>query len=283
MPEHENDKSFIIWYFLANKASTEGISSSSTGAEISSDTDAGPSEVNSAIKFLVDSNLATWQRSTAAEPYVFSEVQVTPRGLYEIKKVEPSISQDTRVKRKEVPAPSPVGSPYGFTPDDFATISEKKDDSESLYVVLGHQFESEHYKANDLQSNVEFMFSDAVNSYNKKPDAPKTNLVFTSLAAGYGEHQFNEIARDIISADIAVFDTSDLNPNVMIEMGVALTWGIMVLPIRNLGCPKPPSDISGQTWAEYEDSAKAFVDPNHQSKLENLVERAVRKKTESLK
>ena len=50
-------------------------------------------------------------------------------------------------------------------------------------------------------------------------------LDFQSLAAGYGGHLFNKIARDIIGADIAVFETSNLNPNVMLEMGVALTWG----------------------------------------------------------
>jgi hypothetical protein len=47
----------------------------------------------------------------------------------------------------------------------------------------------------------------------------------------YGEYLFNEIARDIISADIAVFDTSGLTPNVMLEMGVALTSGTRVPPI----------------------------------------------------
>jgi hypothetical protein len=51
--------------------------------------------------------------------------------------------------------------------------------------------------------------------------------------------------------DIAVFDVSDLNPNVMIEIGVALTWGIRMLLIRENGSPTPPSDISGQTWAKY--------------------------------
>lgn len=101
------------------------------------------------------------------------------------------------------------------------------------------------------------------------------------MAAGYGEHLFNEIARDIISADIAVFETSDLNPNVMLEMGVALTWGIRVLPIKDEGCPRPPSDISGQTWADYRNSAAEFIDSEHHRKLIRMVERAARKKGRS--
>jgi hypothetical protein len=59
------------------------------------------------------------------------------------------------------------------------------------------------------------------------------SLVFVNLATGYEEHLFNKISSDIISSDIAVFETSDLNPNVMIEIGVALTREIKVLPIRS--------------------------------------------------
>jgi hypothetical protein len=100
------------------------------------------------------------------------------------------------------------------------------------------------------------------------------------LGAGYGEHVFNEIAREIISTDIAVFDTSDLNPNVMLEMGVALTWGVRVLPIRSSDCPMPPSDISGQTWAAYVPNSHGgtFEGDNFENKLNQMVKRAAQKK-----
>ncbi|GAG28732.1 unnamed protein product, partial [marine sediment metagenome] len=114
--------------------------------------------------------------------------------------------------------------------------------------------------------------------YNRRPAAVAVQLDFNLLAAGYGEHLFNAIAREIIAADIAVFETSDLNPNVMIEVGVALTWGVRVLPIKRVGRPTPPSDISGQTWADYEDDAGKFSDPDHEAKLLRMVERAVRKR-----
>jgi len=67
----------------------------------------------------------------------------------------------------------------------------------------------------------------------------------------------------------------------MLEMGVALTWGIRILPIKMKDCLKPPSDISGQTWADYEDSAQVFVDPDHSKKMVRMVERAARKKQKS--
>lgn len=57
---------------------------------------------------------------------------------------------------------------------------------------------------------------------NKRPALP-ISLNSRPLAAGSGEHLLIEIAGDIIGADVAVFDASDQNPNVMIEMGLALT------------------------------------------------------------
>ncbi|MDD1696306.1 MAG: hypothetical protein LUQ54_05355, partial [Methanoregula sp.] len=64
-------------------------------------------------------------------------------------------------------------------------------------------------------------------------------------------HLFNTIAANIIGSDVAIFDTSNNNPNVMIELGVSLTWGIRVLPIREQTSPDKPSDISGQTWIKF--------------------------------
>jgi hypothetical protein len=144
--------------------------------------------------------------------------------------------------------------------------------------VLGFQFVSDNYESDLLRQNVEAMFIGAVSSYNEHSRAPSISLQFIPLAAGYGEHLFNEITRDIISADFAVFEASDLNPNVMIEMGVALTWGVRVLPIKAEGKPRPPSDISGQTWADYRNSAGQFTDLEHHRKLVRMIERAARKK-----
>jgi hypothetical protein len=111
-------------------------------------------------------------------------------------------------------------------------------------------------------------------------DSPNIDLVFKTLSAGYGQHLFNQIARDIISADIAVFDTSDLNPNIMIEVGVALTWGVRVLLIKEETASKPPSDISVQTWAEYTKDGMEFIS-GHKEKLLSMVEFAIRKKRSS--
>jgi len=150
-----------------------------------------------------------------------------------------------------------------------------------LYVVLGYQWKSKHFDSTELRRHIEDMFLKAVNDYNNLPGSFPIRLDFQSLAAGYGEHLFNKIARDIIGADIAVFETSNLNANVMLEMGVALTWGVRVLPIKLVGRPMPPSDISGQTWADYRESARIFTDPDHGVKLIEMIRQAVRKKGRS--
>jgi hypothetical protein len=175
-------------------------------------------------------------------------------------------------------APIPVGSPYGFTQEDMDIVAERIMKDDELRVVLGVQFQSMHYNTEMLKNNLEAKFQKAVNEYNKKANIYKVTLTFQSLSAGYGEHLFNEIVRDIISADIAVFEASDLNPNVMIEIGVALTWGVLVFPIKEERCSKLPSDISGQTWSEYRHNAAEFLDPNQSNKLLEMIDRAARKK-----
>jgi hypothetical protein len=122
------------------------------------------------------------------------------------------------------------------------------------------------------------MFEQAVNRYNAEKAGANIQLKFEPLHAGYGEHLFNQIARDIISSDIAVFETSDMAPNVFIEIGVALTCGSRVFLIKNENCPVPPSDISGQTYADYKENGKIFKDTEHKEKLYRMVERAIEKK-----
>jgi hypothetical protein len=51
-----------------------------------------------------------------------------------------------------------------------------------------------------------------------------------------------------------------------------------VQPINKQGCARPPSDISGQTWADYIDSAAKFADDDFPAKVMALTEREHRKK-----
>ena len=259
---------------LANESPEVEIS----GPKLQELTELTPAEINDAVTILEESGYVELFRYMGTTPFDFGEIVLRPRGRYEYERMteKKAVSQTTEAEIFRPPVP--VGSPYGFNDEDWEIVAEVKGRPGQLHVVFGFQFESTHYDTENLKQNVEEMFQNAVEAYNKLPDAATVELIFQPLAAGYGEHLFNEIVRDIISADIAVFDTSDLNPNVMLEMGVALTWGVRVLPIKEENCPEPPSDISGQTWVKYRGSGSEFVDSGHKNKLYRMVERAARKK-----
>ncbi|GAF69604.1 unnamed protein product, partial [marine sediment metagenome] len=215
-------------------------------------------------------------------PFDFGYVWITPRGKLEYERANKEQERSSADMTTTIHQPiTPVGSPYGFRDEDWEIVAEKKSLGNMLLVVFGYPFKSKFYDTTKLKGNLEKSFKLSVDKYNSLPNAIPVTLDFRPLAAGYGEHLFNEICRDIISADIAVFETSDMNPNVMLEMGVALTYGIRVLPIKMKDRPKPPSDISGQTWADYENSAETFVDPDHSKKILRMVERSARKKGKS--
>ena len=260
---------FEILKFLVEK----GISQIEA-KELAKALDLTPEEINDATSYLESLGAVTLFRSIGTAPYLFSELFLESKGkflYYEITKGE----EESVLPKRPI---NPVGSPYGFTDKDWEFVTLRKRDRKTLYVVIGLQYKSNYYNINDLLKNMEEHFKKVIELYNEKHKEENISLKFEKLEGGYGEHLFNEIARMIIGSDIAIFDTSDLNPNVMIELGVALTWGIRVLPIREKNSPEPPSDISGQTWIMYEDSGKILLDENVYKKLEIMIERAIAKK-----
>ena len=289
MPKTLQELATNVLKLLAKIRSTGDSRREIDGPALAGITGLSPNDLNDAVSLLQRSGYVEWRQYLGTGPYEFGHVWVTPVGRYEAERVSSILAEplDIVADSSQKPSsqlsgislpPTPIGSPYGFNDEDWEFIAEQKDRASQLTVVMGYQFKSSHYDSELLRNNVRAMFQVAVDRYNASPGSLVTSLDFRPLAAGYGEHLFNEIARDIIASDIAVFDTSDLNPNVMVELGVALTWGIRVLPIKLHSQPSPPSDISGQTWASYENNALSFLDVEHSDKLVRMVERAVRKK-----
>ncbi|MCW4025483.1 MAG: hypothetical protein NWF01_10700 [Candidatus Bathyarchaeota archaeon] len=255
-----------------------------TGNDIQLATGLEPFRINHAVAFLKDDHLIESIQSYDIPPFIFHSVKLTAKGNEEIerkrwqrilkpleKKHEPYATNVSTIER-------PVGSPFGFTDNDWRAISVWKKRKNILYVVFGCKFASDYCNYSELGKNIKKLFKESVARYNKENHEDIVELKYSSLHAGYGEHLFNEIAREIISSDIAVFETSDMAPNVFIEIGVALTWGSSVLLIKNAKCPIPPSDISGQTYADYSDNGKKFADSDYSEKIYRMVEKAVRKK-----
>jgi hypothetical protein len=245
-----------------------------------------PERLNDAIETLEQNGYVEVDKYLGTAPYDFGHVEMKSRGRAEAERLLTANSAPSRESQAsgrvgEEPAATsaiPVGSPYGFTDHDWESVARHRKDPTKLIVVFGHQWESKVFTTQDLRKSVGEMFAGALAAVLSGHKDVNMVLDYRPLKGGYGEHLFNEIARDIISADIAVFDTSDMNANVMIEMGVALTWGTRVLPIHEKSAPRPPSDISGQTWVEYTDSGRSWTDPEHAEKLKAMVERAARKK-----
>lgn len=238
-----------------------------------------PRDISDAVNYLEDVGAIKVIKTLGTAPFRFASVWMESRGRYLYHEIKEHAKKKVNSKQPNgmlLSRPiNPIGSPYGFTEDDWLTVSLQKEKAQTLYVVLGMQFQSTHYNTDDLSRNVKTLFENAVSQYNHAFPDNTITLHFEQLAAGLGEHLFNQIARSIIGADIAVFETSDLNPNVMLEMGVALTWGVRVIPMRKKGGHTPPSDISGQTWIEHEDSASAIADSEFQRKLFKMIERVV--------
>ncbi|MDA8161646.1 MAG: hypothetical protein M0022_01890 [Desulfobacteraceae bacterium] len=237
--------------------------------------DLSPQDVSDAVDYLGELGALQVHRTLGTAPYRFAFVFVLSRGRF--------LYHET-FSKKETPAPAvsvlpdkplnPIGSPYGFTDLDWEDVALRKRKKEELFVVLGMQFVSESYDTEKFKQNLKQHLEKIVARYNA---AEKTavRLNFKALSMGLGEHLFNQIARDIISADIAFFETSDRNPNVMIEMGVALTWGTRVIPIKERSKEKPSSDISGQSWVDYENSCEKLVTDEFEEKMMEAIKRAL--------
>lgn len=294
--ELESNQDSILKY-LHEMANQQGVVNYVSAEEIQKVTRLEPLQINQAVELLKSKGFVEWLQTLGTAPYEFAFVMLTARGEYELQRKEqfaletaqlPTKEGAERVETKSIKEvladlierrpPSPIGSPYGFTDKDWETVSAWKANKNVLYVVFGCKFNSEYCDYVELGKNMENMFGQAVKQYNQKNAGANVELKFETLHAGYGEHLFNEIARDIISSDIATFETSDMAPNVFIEIGVALTWGSRVLLIKSENRPALPSDISGQTYADYRDNGKIFVDAQHSEKLYRMVERAIRKK-----
>lgn len=168
-----------------------------------------------------------------------------------------------------------------FKFDDAALekISKRRQNKSKLFIVFGYQFESNFYDVDNLRKNLtdrisklQCLFSDI--------DDFEINIDFKPLKGGLGKHVFEDILVDIASSDIAFFEVSDQNPNVFLEMGVALSHGVAIIPLKHKDSGKIPSDISGLMWVVYEDSGKVIHDGNFDTDLLVLIKRIIKKKVD---
>ena len=273
MPESIEDNANILLRYLYGLPRDVAANHTMAGPEIRGATGLEPNEINDAVAILDQAGLVETMNNLGTAPFNFGAVSISPRGRFEYERslVQPDAGAVQRTT-------APVGSPFGFDDEHWEIVTRRRAETHTLHVVLGYQFSSTHYVTDLLRRNIEATFQHALSDFNELPGSRPATVAFRSLAAGYGTHLFNEIAADIISADVAVFEVSDQNPNVMLEVGVALTWGVRVLLFKDHECAAPPTDLAGLTWVDHMESAATIPDSGHDEKLLRLVERALRKK-----
>jgi len=118
---------------------------------------------------------------------------------------------------------------------------------EPYTVFLGYQFESGYYPSASLQSTI-VKATQIVSG-----DLRERGLVLDLDPVGHreGEHITCEICEKMQRAIFCVFEVSDLNPNVMLELGTALGLGKKIALLRHGESKAPSSDMSGLKYIPY--------------------------------
>ncbi|MCL5985731.1 MAG: nucleotide-binding protein [Actinobacteria bacterium] len=129
----------------------------------------------------------------------------------------------------------------GCSPENFQI------EYDPFKFFVGYQINSNYYNQTNLLSMCQRV-SDLINNDLKK-QGNKVRL----LEFGYEEgiHIGCEVCELIQKSICCIFEISDLNPNVMIEIGKSLYKNIILL--RSAKSTRPPTDISGVKYIEYDD------------------------------
>ena len=144
--------------------------------------------MNDAIEILAQNDLVEQVVTLGCAPYDFFSATITARGRYEYERLQEQKKESNTKEEQSIKKPtSPIGSPFGFTDDDWETVSDRKSKPGELFVSFGHQFKSTFYDSKTLSTNINSMFLKAVDEYNKA-NTVAVELMFIPLGAGYGEH-----------------------------------------------------------------------------------------------
>jgi hypothetical protein len=167
--------------------------------------------------------------------------------------------------------------PYGSTDFNSIYVFPNRKEENEISVVIGLQYISDYYNTNELIGNFKGYFEKSIEIYNKKNFKNKIDLYFEKLSGEYGKPLQKSIKEKITSSDIAIFEISDQNPNVMMEYGIAIGKNVCTLLIREKNSPKPTSNIR-ETWVDYVKSGEIIFDEDFNEKLEKMIIRVIDRK-----
>lgn len=126
----------------------------------------------------------------------------------------------------------------------------------AVNVFAGYQFKSEYFKRPELDDAIVFAADSAADSI---PENDEIELKYNPIDITPGKIIIEELKSLINGSDICIFEASDLNNNVFIELGLALAYEKPIIILVNSSVPnkiKLPSDISGIVYVSYPDMGK---------------------------
>jgi hypothetical protein len=110
------------------------------GKQITQMTGLSPEDINDAVDYLVDLGSVAAIRALGTAPYTFGAIRVKSRGRYlyhEMKERTDEVEKEKEKKLLPERPVNPVGSPFGFTDDDWKFVSQRSVDKSTLNVVFG--------------------------------------------------------------------------------------------------------------------------------------------------
>jgi hypothetical protein len=112
------------------------------GDEIAQQTNLDPDEINDAIEILESNGVVDLRKYLGTAPFRFGHAAITSHGRFAVERAqtEQVEQQPKTVEPRITRTLEPVGSPYGFLDEDWEYITEGREDSKKLKVVLGYQF-----------------------------------------------------------------------------------------------------------------------------------------------
>lgn len=145
-----------------------------------------------------------------------------------------------------------------------------------LKVFVGYQIESEYHDTEDLKEAI-FKAKEIV-----EENFSNIDLEIKFGEFGAGKVLFNEVLSAIKDCEIAIFDISENNPNVLIEVGLAYGNNKQVILLKNESSKerfKVSSDISAFIYVPYKDKEAV---PETYSEIANSILTYLKEAPESL-
>lgn len=125
-----------------------------------------------------------------------------------------------------------------------------------INVFAGYQFESDYFNRSELDDAIVWACDTAAGDISKQYEI---DLKYTPVDITPGNILIEGLKSLIKASEICIFEASDLNNNVFIELGLALAFDkpiIILVKSSALDKIKLPADIAGMVYLEYPDIGK---------------------------